>query len=104
MYNTNVLDSLLFQYGRKDIEHTLKKKSHLKQLKYDEGNIEDTLKGTSSITDLRAAPKINGIKNGIVNGTSHVISRDDNLILVPEPTNKQFDEETIPYEENKVIW
>lgn len=47
---------------------------------------------------------MNGVKNGFVNGTNHVISRDDNLILVPEPTNKQMDHETISFAENKVYY
>lgn len=54
--------------------------------------------------ELKHVVKHNGIKNGVVNGTNQVINRDDKLILVPEPTKKQFVNEKILYDENKVCY
>lgn len=55
-----------------------------------------------STPEIKTPIKVNGLKNGFINDTNHVISRDDNLILVPEPTNKQTEDEQISFDENKV--
>lgn len=90
----------ILQYGRKDIEYIQKNK--IKELTRNECNTEEISKCNKTAIDLKFAIKHNGIKNGVVNGTNQVINRDDNLILVPEPTKKQFTDEKILYKDDKV--
>ncbi|CAH1978487.1 unnamed protein product [Acanthoscelides obtectus] len=74
---------MIFEYGRKDIESVAKRKHDL------EDEVNDTsISGKSSEDKTPGTP--NGIKNGMVNGANNLISRDDKLVLVPEPpTSKQ---------------
>lgn len=83
----------MLQYGRKDIESVCK---HKNQEKFDddEGYSEDIV-GTE--TESKSITPPNGIKNGLVNGNgkTNVISRDDKLILNPEPLPHQKEEDNI---------
>lgn len=58
-------------------------------------------KDNKSVREFKCVTTLNGIKNGMSNDTSQVITRDNDLILVPEPTNKVSPHEKI-LNENKV--
>lgn len=89
------------QYGRKDIESTQNNK--IKDSNGGECITEEVTKHNKTDIDLKYSTKQNGIKNGMVNGTNQVINRDDNLILVPEPIQRQSSlDEQLLYNENKV--
>lgn len=97
------INLLYLQYGRKDIESAQKKKS--KEESDENGRlIKETGKSNKAENDIKYSTSVNRVKNGLMNGTNHVISRDDNLILVPEPIQKQSDEEKVSDDENQVCF
>ncbi|KAJ8970806.1 hypothetical protein NQ314_001019 [Rhamnusium bicolor] len=93
------------KYGRKDIESAQKHKNPEKNDDDDEGYSEeicvpDRLSETTS--KIKAIFPPNGLKNGMANGGNNLISRDDKLILVPEPpTYPPKEEEKLSYDELK---
>ncbi|XP_057670753.1 glycerol-3-phosphate acyltransferase 3 isoform X1 [Diorhabda carinulata] len=76
---------MIFEYGRKDIESSLKhrKKESLEDI--DEGYSEEI----TSSEKLVNPPLTNGFVNG---GRNNLISRDEGLIFVPEPPTTKTEE------------
>nr|CAI5860617.1 unnamed protein product [Callosobruchus analis] len=72
---------MIFEYGRKDIESVAKRKHELED--------EDESNTLEKSYEEKTPGTPNGIKNGVVNGANNLISRDDKLVLVPEPPSKQ---------------
>nr|CAH7723041.1 unnamed protein product [Callosobruchus chinensis] len=70
---------MIFEYGRKDIESVAKRK-------HEEENESNPLEKSF---EEKTPGTPNGMKNGVVNGANNLISRDDKLVLVPEPPSKQ---------------
>ncbi|VEN43072.1 unnamed protein product [Callosobruchus maculatus] len=72
---------MIFEYGRKDIESVAKRKHDL-----EDENESNTLEKSY---EEKTPGTPNGMKNGVINGANNLISRDDKLVLVPEPPSKQ---------------
>lgn len=76
---------MIFEYGRQNIE-SLQRRSRL-----DDSEDEGFSEGTETRTQEKCkdckkpSEKCNGVKNGYIPNTNPLISRDDKLMLVPEP-------------------
>lgn len=100
------------QYGRKNIESAQKHKNQEQNEEDDEGYSEEICpaSGITKPKEIKSVIPQNGLKNGMVNGGNSLISRDDKLILIPEPPTKlNKEEEKLSDDElkdinNKVIW
>ncbi|KAJ8921918.1 hypothetical protein NQ315_008552 [Exocentrus adspersus] len=81
---------MIFEYGRKDIESVQKCKNGEQNDEDDEGYSEEICTNTeiAEKKEIKAIVHENGLKNGMVNGGNTVISRDNKLILTPEPPTK----------------